>query len=66
MDLTLTVLALLTGIVTGGLFTFLGIPMPAPPKLPGVMGIVGIYLGYKVVETLGVGVDLLAMLGLAG
>jgi XapX domain-containing protein len=66
MDLTLTLLALLTGFVTGALFTFLGIPMPAPPELPGVIGIVGIYLGYKLVEAMDVGVDLLSMLGLAG
>jgi XapX domain-containing protein len=66
MDLTLTLLALLTGFVTGALFTFLGIPMPAPPELPGVIGIVGIYLGYKLVEAMDVGVDVLSMLGLAG
>ena len=66
MDVTLTFLALLTGFVTGALFTFLGIPMPAPPELPGVVGIVGIYLGYKVVEAMDVGVDILSMLGLAG
>jgi XapX domain-containing protein len=66
MDVTLTLLALLTGFVTGALFTFLGIPMPAPPELPGVMGIVGIYIGYRVVEALPVGVDLLSLLGLAG
>lgn len=66
MNTTLTLLALLTGLVTGALFKFLGIPIPAPPELPGIMGIVGIYLGYKVVESLGVGVDLLSALGLAG
>ena len=66
MNLTLTLLALLTGFVTGALFTFLGIPMPAPPELPGVVGIVGIYVGYKTVEHFDAGVDLLSMLGLAG
>ncbi|MFD1564753.1 XapX domain-containing protein [Haloarchaeobius amylolyticus] len=60
----ITVLALLTGLVTGALFRFLNIPIPAPPELPGLMGIVGIYLGYRVVEYLGVGVDLLETLGL--
>jgi len=60
----ITVLALLTGLVTGALFRFLNIPIPAPPELPGLMGIVGIYLGYKVVEYLDVGVDLLEILGL--
>jgi len=64
MSTQLTVLALLTGLVTGALFRFLNIPIPAPPELPGIMGIVGIYLGYKVVEHVGVGVDLLETLGL--
>jgi xanthosine utilization system XapX-like protein len=31
-----------------------------------VVGIFGIYVGYKLVEHLDVGVDLLSMLGLAG
>jgi XapX domain-containing protein len=66
MNVTLTLLALLTGFVTGALFTFLGIPMPAPPELPGVVGIFGIYVGYKVVEYFGAGIDILSMLGLAG
>ncbi|WIV67771.1 XapX domain-containing protein [Natrialbaceae archaeon AArc-T1-2] len=64
MSTQLTVLALLTGLLTGALFRFLQIPIPAPPELPGVMGIVGIYLGYKVVDYLDVGVDLLEALGL--
>ncbi|MDS0474158.1 DUF1427 family protein [Natrinema sp. 1APR25-10V2] len=64
MSTQLTVLALLTGLVTGALFRFLNIPIPAPPELPGIMGIVGIYLGYKVVEHVGVGIDLLETLGL--
>jgi len=66
MNVTLTLLALLTGFVTGALFTFLGIPMPAPPELPGVVGIFGVYLGYKAVEYYDVGVDILSVLGLAG
>lgn len=66
MNVTLTLLALLTGFVTGALFTFLGIPMPAPPRLPGVVGIVGIYVGYRVVEHFDAGVDLLALIGAAG
>ena len=64
MSTQLTVLALLTGLVTGGLFRFLNIPIPAPPELPGLMGIVGIYLGYRVIEYLDVGVDLLETIGL--
>ncbi|WP_137287210.1 XapX domain-containing protein [Halorussus salinisoli] len=66
MNVTPTLLALLTGLITGALFKFLGVPIPAPPELPGVVGIFGIYVGYKVVDYFGVGVDLLSMLGLAG
>lgn len=64
MSTQLAVLALLTGLVTGALFRFLNIPIPAPPELPGLMGIVGIYLGYKVIDYLGVGVNLLETIGL--
>lgn len=64
MSTQLAVLALLTGLVTGALFRMLTIPIPAPPELPGVMGIVGIYLGYKVIDYFDVGVDLLEALGL--
>jgi len=66
MNVTLTLLALLTGFLTGALFTFLGIPLPAPPELPGLVGIVGVYLGYEAVEYFDAGIDLLAALGLAG
>lgn len=61
---TLTVLATLTGLAAGFLFAFLRIPIPAPPELPGIMGIVGIYLGYKLVMRLDVGFDLLDAIGL--
>ncbi|MDA3129407.1 XapX domain-containing protein [Aliibacillus thermotolerans] len=40
-------LALLTGAIVGFLFAWIRLPIPAPPALAGVMGIVGIYLGYK-------------------
>lgn len=66
MNLTLTVLALLTGAITGGLFHSLGVPIPAPPKLPGIMGIIGIYLGYKIVDTMGWTINLLTKLGIFG
>ena len=63
MNTLIAVLALLTGLLTGAAFAFLRVPIPAPPELPGVLGIVGIYLGYKVVDWAGVGVDLLKALG---
>ena len=44
------ILALLVGLVVGLLFKFLKLPLPAPPVLPGVLGIVGIYLGGMLME----------------
>ena len=64
MSMQLTVLALLTGLLAGALFRFLHVPIPAPPELPGVMGIVGIFLGYKLIDHFEVGVDLLEALGI--
>lgn len=64
MNATLAVLALLTGTAAGAVFAYLQVPIPAPPTLAGVLGIVGIYLGYKIVEAIGVGFDLLGALGL--
>ncbi|SEV96972.1 XapX domain-containing protein [Natrinema salifodinae] len=64
MSTPITVLALLTGLLTGALFRFLNIPIPAPPELPGIMGIIGIYIGYKVIGYAGVSIDLFDALGL--
>ncbi|NWK57093.1 DUF1427 family protein [Verrucomicrobiaceae bacterium N1E253] len=38
-------LALVAGLIVGILFSAIKLPIPAPPALPGVLGIVGIYLG---------------------
>jgi XapX domain-containing protein len=65
MRLIINVLALLTGVAAGAAFAFVRVPIPAPPELPGILGIVGIYLGYKLVQWAGVGVDLLGRLGLS-
>jgi len=56
------VLALLTGIVAGAVFRYVGVPVPAPPTLSGVLGIVGIYLGYTALDHYGIGIDLLGAL----
>jgi XapX domain-containing protein len=37
--------ALATGLFVGILFSAFKLPIPAPPALPGILGIVGIYLG---------------------
>lgn len=39
------VLALVAGLIVGVLFSAIKLPVPAPPVLSGVAGIVGIYLG---------------------
>ncbi|WP_132944576.1 DUF1427 family protein [Tumebacillus sp. BK434] len=44
------ILSLITGIVVGVLFTLMRLPLPAPPVLSGILGIVGIWLGAKIVE----------------
>jgi len=41
-------LATLAGIIVGLLFARLKLPIPAPPTLAGVMGIVGLFLGYVI------------------
>ncbi|MFB6253339.1 MAG: XapX domain-containing protein [Halobacteriaceae archaeon] len=64
MNSILVIMALITGLLAGGLFAFLQIPIPAPPNMSGIMGIVGIYLGYKIVTWLDLGFNLLAVLGL--
>ena len=50
IQMNVTILALITGLVAGGVFSLLKLPLPAPPTLPGVVGIVGIFLGAKIVE----------------
>ncbi|MBF7081490.1 DUF1427 family protein [Desulfallas sp. Bu1-1] len=42
-DIILTTLA---GFVIGLIFARFKLPVPAPPTLAGVMGIVGLFLGY--------------------
>jgi XapX domain-containing protein len=44
------ILSLLTGMIVGFLFALLRLPIPAPPALAGVAGIVGIYLGVKLFQ----------------
>lgn len=39
------IIAIITGIFVGLVFSFLKLPIPAPPVLSGIAGIFGIYLG---------------------
>jgi XapX domain-containing protein len=63
-DTTIVALSLLTGLLTGAVFRYLQVPIPAPPNVAGIVGIVGIYVGYKLVGYLGWGFDLVEALGL--
>jgi len=56
--------ALLTGILVGALFALVDVPIPAPPNVAGILGIVGIYLGYKFVQWLAPNLDVAALLGI--
>lgn len=64
MNGTIVVLATLTGLITGMVFGFFEVPIPAPPSLAGVMGIFGIFLGYRLMSVLDYGIDLIDTLGL--
>ncbi|WP_432401463.1 XapX domain-containing protein [Wukongibacter sp. M2B1] len=44
------VVALLVGIITGAVFTMTKLPLPAPPSMAGIAGIVGIFAGSKLIE----------------
>lgn len=43
-----SLLSLVTGLIAGGVFAFAKLPIPAPPVVPAVFGILGITLGYIV------------------
>lgn len=55
-------LALLVGVTVGAIFSLVGLPIPAPRALSGVMGIIGIYLGYKLATYLTANWDQIASL----
>jgi XapX domain-containing protein len=42
------VLSLLTGVICGFVFGKLKLPIPAPGVIEGIIGIIGIFLGYKI------------------
>ena len=45
-------LSTLTGSVCGIVFALLKLPVPAPPVVSGVMGIVGLWIGYTLITNL--------------
>ena len=44
-------LSFITGLITGGIFTLFKLPIPAPSALAGVIGIIGVFVGYVLVST---------------
>lgn len=40
----------LAGLVLGAVFSFFKLPIPAPSAWVGVVGIIGVVLGYKLVQ----------------
>jgi XapX domain-containing protein len=46
------ILSTLTGGICGVVFALLKLPVPAPPVLSGVMGIVGLWIGYTLIHNL--------------
>jgi XapX domain-containing protein len=47
-----TVGSLFIGGIVGVLFAFVNVPVPAPPTVAGVAGILGLTLGYMAIGTL--------------
>jgi XapX domain-containing protein len=47
-----SILATIAGFAVGFLFSLLKLPVPAPNELPGVLGIVGMFLGYVVAKSI--------------
>ena len=45
-------LAIFAGLIVGLFFSAVKLPLPAPPVLPGIMGIVGVYLGGMTYQTI--------------
>lgn len=43
-------LPLVTGGIIGAAFSIVGATVPAPPNIPGVLGVVGITIGYILVS----------------
>jgi XapX domain-containing protein len=42
-------LSLGSGIAVGGFFAIVGAAVPAPPNLPGLLGVAGLTVGYTLV-----------------
>ncbi|GFR36602.1 XapX domain-containing protein [Thermobrachium celere] len=45
-------LATVAGMILGALFKKMNLPLPAPPTLPGVVGVLGVLLGSMLAKML--------------
>lgn len=45
-----TVFSLLAGIILGVVFSLLKLPLPAPNHINGIIGILGVFLGYMLIS----------------
>lgn len=43
------ILSLITGAICGAAFAIFKLPVPAPTVIPGLLGILGIFLGYQLI-----------------
>lgn len=46
-------MSMVVGAVIGFVFKMINLPLPAPPALAGVTGILGVYMGGKIFEYIG-------------
>ena len=44
------ILSIITGIITGGIFSLLNMPIPAPNRIEGILGIIGVYFGFIIIS----------------
>jgi len=46
------VVSLAVGVSMGVIFAVMRLPIPAPPTLAGVVGVLGVFIGYRIVRWL--------------
>jgi XapX domain-containing protein len=49
MEIVLILKSLAVGIVVGLIFKAFNLPIPAPITIAGIAGIIGLYIGYKII-----------------
>tara|TARA_B100000579_G_C22556772_1_gene722394 strand:- start:546 stop:707 length:162 start_codon:yes stop_codon:yes gene_type:complete len=45
-----SILSFISGLSFGGVFAFLKLPIPAPNTFSGLLGIIGLFVGYMIVQ----------------